>query len=90
VRELIQTTILKQLKPLIMKRILAMFLLAGSLVACNNSGETTGDKKDSLDSMATERKDMVDSTADQKKDMIDSSTDRKKDSLDRIDSMKKK
>jgi hypothetical protein len=73
-----------------MKRILAMFLLAGSLAACNNSADTTGEKKDSLDSTASERKDMVDSSADQKKDMIDSSTERKKDALDRVDSMNKK
>jgi hypothetical protein len=73
-----------------MKRILVTFLLAGSLVACNNSGDTTGEKKDSLDSMATEKKDMIDSSADQRKDKIDSTTELKKDQLDKVDSMNRK
>ena len=67
-----------------------MFALAGTLAACNNSANSTGEQKDSLDSLASEKKDMVDSTAEQQKDRIDSSTERKKDAIDKMDSLHKK
>lgn len=70
-----------------MKRLFVILALAGSLAACNNSGDTTGEKKDSIDSMASEKKDMIDSTADQQKDKIDSSAEQKKEALDRMDSL---
>lgn len=73
-----------------MKRIFLVFALAGTFVACNNSANTTGEKKDSLDSLASEKKEVVDSTAEQKKDQIDSSTERKKDALDKTDSAMRK
>lgn len=73
-----------------MKRIFLVFALAGTFVACNNSADTTGEKKDSLDSLASEKKEVVDSTAEQKKDQIDSSTERKKDALDKTDSAMRK
>jgi hypothetical protein len=69
-----------------MKRLLIIFAVAGSLAACNNSANSTGDRKDSLDSMANEKKDMVDSNAQQQKDKIDSTTELKKDAIDRTDS----
>jgi hypothetical protein len=71
------------------KRFLLIFALAGSLAACNNSADTTGEKKDSIDSMASEKKDVIDSSAEQRKDMVDSSAEKKKDALDRADSLKK-
>ena len=77
-------------KPLIMKRFLIILAFAGALTACNNSADTTGEKKDSIDSLAGERKDMVDSSADQQKNMIDSAADKKKDELDRVDSIQNK
>jgi len=71
-----------------MKQLFVILALAGSLVACNNSADTTGEKKDSLDSIASEKKDVIDSTAEQRKDMVDSSTERKKEVLDKTDSLK--
>ena len=71
-----------------MKKILFAGLIAASLTACNNSGESsTENKKDSLDSIAKEQKNIIDSSADRKEDRIDSTTQRKKDSLDRKDSL---
>jgi len=78
-----------KIKTLIMKRMFVILGLAGSLVACNNSADTTNEIKDSIDSSATEKKEMIDSTAEQKKDMIDSSAERKKDAVDRADTIKK-
>ena len=73
-----------------MKRLFLIFALAGTFAACNNSADTTGEKKDSLDSLASEKKEMVDSAADQKKDQIDSTTERKKDALEKADSAMRK
>jgi hypothetical protein len=73
-----------------MKRFLLVFALAGALTACNNSGDTTGEKKDSIDSMASEKKDVIDSTAEQKKDIVDSTAEQKKEALDKADSANKK
>jgi hypothetical protein len=67
-----------------MKRILVILAVAGSLVACNNSANSTGEKKDSLDSLASEKKEMVDSNAQEQKDRIDSSTEHKKDAIDSL------
>jgi PBP1b-binding outer membrane lipoprotein LpoB len=71
-----------------MKRVFVILVLASSLAACNNSADTTGEKKDSIDSVASEKKDMVDSAASEKKDMIDSTAEKKKDALDKADSIK--
>jgi hypothetical protein len=73
-----------------MKRFLMIFALAGALAACNNSADTTGEKKDSIDSMASEKKEMVDSSAEQKKDVIDSTAEQKKEALEKADSINKK
>lgn len=73
-----------------MKKLLVVFAIAGSLVACNNAADSTADAKDSVDSVASETKDMIDSTAEQKMDNVDSLADQKKDSLDKIDSAAKK
>ena len=73
-----------------MKRLFVIFALAGSLAACNNSAESTGEKKDSLDSLASEKKEMIDSNAQQQKEKVDSSTERKKDALERADSLRQK
>lgn len=70
-----------------MKKYLGILLIAGSLVACNNSAETTDNTKDSLDSVDKAKKEMVDSSAEAKKDIIDSTTEAKK---DMVDSMNKK
>ena len=43
-----------------MKKLLLVFAIAGSLVACNNAADSTAEAKDSVDSVASETKDMVD------------------------------
>lgn len=73
-----------------MKKLLVVFAIAGSLIACNNSSDSTADAKDSVDSVASETKDMIDSTAEQKMDNVDSAAQQKKDSLDKVDSAAKK
>lgn len=73
-----------------MKKVFLVLAIALSVMACNNSSETTENKKDSLDSIANEKKDMVDPTAEQKKDVIDSTTAQKKDALDKMDSARRK
>ncbi len=83
-----------------MKKLFAILAIAGSLAACNNSADSTSEKKDSIDSVTSERKDMVDSTTDAKKNMadstadatknkMDSSADAKKATLNKVDSMNK-
>ena len=73
-----------------MKKLLVVFAIAGSLIACNNAADTTADAKDSIDSVASETKEMIDSTADQKMDKVDSTAEVKKDSLDKMDSAARK
>jgi len=72
-----------------MKKLFLVFLTAGSLVACNNTANTTTDAKDSLDSVANAKKAMIDSSADVKKDKIDSSTEKMKDAVNTQDSAMK-
>ena len=72
-----------------MKRLFLAFAIAGTLVACNNSSDSTAEKKDSIDSMASAKKDMIDSAADKKKAAIDSSAEHKKDALAKADSTAK-
>lgn len=73
-----------------MKKLFIVLVVTGALVACNNSATTTGERKDSIDSVAKERKEAVDSTAEQKKENIDSSAQVKKDAIERTDSLHKK
>jgi hypothetical protein len=70
-----------------MKKVILSFLIAGSLVACDNAANSDGDAKDSLDSIANEKKENIDSSADVRKDVIDSTTENQKEAIDRIDSM---
>ena len=73
-----------------MKKFLGILAIAGTLVACNDSADSSANAKDSLDSIANEKKDNIDSAADQKKDAVDSVTDAKKDAVNKIDSLNKK
>ena len=54
-----------------MKRLLIIFAAAFTFTACNNSADSTAEKKDSLDSVAMEKKDRIDSTTEQKKEALD-------------------
>jgi len=73
-----------------MKRTFVALAILASLAACNNSGTSTGDKKDSLDSVASEKKDRIDSSAEQRKDVVDSTTKHQKQVLDKMDSLNHK
>jgi gas vesicle protein len=67
-----------------MKKFLAIAIIAGALVACNNSSDTTKTTKDSLnaiDSSASAKKDSVQKRADSVSTKIDSSAQAKKDTL---------
>ena len=72
-----------------MKKLLMVFAIAGSLVACNNAADSTENAKDSVDSVASETKEMIDSTAEHKMDVVDSTAEKAKDSLNKVDSAKK-
>jgi hypothetical protein len=73
-----------------MKKFLFLMMVAGSLVACNNSADTAGDTKDSLDSVANAKKDMIDSSAEQRKDVIDSTTEAKKEVVEKLDTLNRR
>ena len=73
-----------------MKKLFFIAAIAGALTACNNTGNSIADKKDSLDSIAQEKKEAIDSTAEQKKAAIDSLTEQKKETLSRMDSLNRK
>ncbi|MDQ3682799.1 MAG: hypothetical protein M3352_06980 [Bacteroidota bacterium] len=73
-----------------MKKFLAILAIAGTLIACNDSADSTENAQDSLDSVAAEKKDRIDSSADRRKDVIDSTTEMKKEALDKLDSANRK
>jgi|GEM_PF-1236567 len=69
-----------------MKKVFLALIVAGSLIACDNSANNNSDGKDSLDSIAAEKKDLIDSSAEERKAIIDSTTEAKKEALDKLDS----
>jgi hypothetical protein len=73
-----------------MKKIILMLAITGSLIACDNAGTSTDNKKDSIDSAADAKKDAIDSAAGDKKDAIDSAANAKKDAVDSKDSANRK
>jgi hypothetical protein len=73
-----------------MKKFLAILAIAGTLIACNDTGTGTENTKDSLDSVANEKKDRIDSSAEVRKDAVDSSTEMKKDAINKMDSLNRK
>jgi len=70
-----------------MKKFIAILLIAGSLVACNDSSNASENATDSIDAAASDVKDRLDETnasdkaIDSAKDKIDSSAEAKKDSV---------
>ncbi|HEY0750169.1 MAG TPA: hypothetical protein VGD26_03375 [Chitinophagaceae bacterium] len=50
-----------------MKKLFMLMIAAVVFAACNNEADSTGDIKDSLDSIANEKIDVIDSTAEAKK-----------------------
>jgi len=73
-----------------MKKLLFVFAIAGTLIACNNDADSTENKKDSIDSVANQKIDAIDSSAETRIDMIDSTAEAKKDALDKKDTLKKR
>ena len=73
-----------------MKKFLSVLLIAGTLVACNDSAEGADNTKDSIDSVANAQKDVIDSSAEARKDAIDSSAEAKKEAADRLDSLNRR
>ena len=73
-----------------MKKYLGILAIAGVLVACNNSADTTKSINDSLDSAAKAQKEHIDSSAEAKKDVVDSVTGVKKDIVEKQDSLNKR
>lgn len=72
-----------------MKKIFFAAVIALAFTACNNSADSTADKKDSIDSTTNVKNENIDSSAEHKKDVNDSIGDKKKDSLDKADSANK-
>ena len=72
-----------------MKKLFLALSIAGALVACNNSADSTAEKKDSIDSIASAKKEAIDSSASQRKDAIDSSANVKKEAISKADSTMK-
>ena len=69
-----------------MKKILGIFLIAGSLVACNDNAPSTENSKDSLDSVEKAKNDTIENRSDRMQDSVTMKTDAMKDSLDKKDS----
>lgn len=78
-----------------MKKLFSVLFVSALFVACNNSGNSVSEQKDSLDSLARAHKENIDSTnkaskavidSDSKalKQNVDSNVKAKKDSLDSI------
>ena len=65
-----------------MKKILFLFLVAGSLAACNNAGDAGQSAKDSLDSVTKLQKESVEEAAQDAKQNLDSANQAVKDSVD--------
>jgi hypothetical protein len=64
-----------------MKKLFLIFIVAGSLVACNNAGDTGQKTLDSLDSSKNLQKESIDAAAQDAKKNIDSTTQAVKDSV---------
>ncbi len=72
-----------------MKKFLAILVIAGTMVACNNDADSTDDKKDSIENMADSMQNRVEDKADSTKELIEDKADAAKDSVDKMDSLKK-
>jgi len=64
-----------------MKKFLGILAIAGTLVACNNSANSTDNKVDSTDSAAKAQKAAVDTMAKEQKAAIDTNAKATKDSI---------
>lgn len=65
-----------------MKKFLGILAIAGALVACNNSSDTTSDKKDSIQNQADSAKKAVENQADTTQKMIQNNADTAKKMVD--------
>lgn len=67
-----------------MKKFLGILFIAASLVACNDSANTTERTKDSLDSVEKAKKEIVEDKSDSTINKIDSVYDAKGDSVKKM------
>jgi gas vesicle protein len=72
-----------------MKKFLGILMIAGTLVACNDSATTTGDKKDSIQDNADSLKNKVENKSDSLQDHIQNTADSLKDKVEQKDSLSK-
>lgn len=68
-----------------MKKFLAIVVIAGSLVACNNDGTSTENKKDSIEDMADSMQNRVEDKADSTSTMIENKSDSAKEAVENLD-----
>jgi hypothetical protein len=72
-----------------MKKFLGILAISATMVACNNSADSTENKQDSIDSAANAQKELVDSSANATTNAIDSAADATKDKIDSSAAAKK-
>ena len=71
-----------------MKKFLAMVVIAGSLVACNNDGASTENVKDSIENTADSLQNRVEDKADSTVEVIENKADSAKDAVENLDEKK--
>ena len=69
-----------------MKKFLGILAISATMVACNNSADSTENTKDSLDSVASAQKDTIENVSDRAKDSVEAHTEAAKDSVNAKDS----
>lgn len=67
-----------------MKKFLAMVVIAGSLVACNNDGTSTENVKDSIENTADSLQNRVEDKADSTVEVIENKADSAKEAVDNL------
>jgi len=65
-----------------MKKFILLFALIGALASCNNNGETTEEKVDSIEERKDTLLDKVDSTKDAKIDSIENWSEKQEEKID--------
>lgn len=71
-----------------MKKFLAIAIIAGTLVACNNDSNTTENKKDSIENTADSLQNKVEDKADSTVNVIENKTDSAKEAVENADTTK--
>ena len=69
-----------------MKKFLGILAIATTMVACNNSADSTENTKDSLDSVERAKNDTMENRTDRAQDSLSNVTEAQKDSVNKADS----